>query len=125
MNALSPYLFLLVADVLQKPIKADGGIRHPLMEGPCPVLQYAVDTIILVRGESEDAARPKQTLDMFSAATGLVINFNKSTIIPMHVDNEVFQDMAQILQCREGSFPQVYLGLPLSNVKLRLSAFAP
>ena len=31
----------------------------------------------------------------------------------------------QILQCREGKFPQTYLGLPLSNVKLPLSAFAP
>lgn len=69
--------------------------------------------------------RLKQTLDMFSAATGLVINFNKSTIIPMHVDSDEFQDMAQILRCREGSFPQVYLGLPLSNVKSQLSAFAP
>ena len=78
-----------------------------------------------MQGDSGDAARLKQTLDMFSAATGLVINFNKSTVIPMHVDSEAFQDMARILQCREGSFPQVYLGLPLSNVKLRLSAFAP
>lgn len=124
-DALSPYLFLLVADVLQKLIKADDGIRHPLMEGPCPVLHYADDTIILVRGDSGDATRLKQKLDMFSAATGLVINFNKSTVTPMHVDSEAFQNMAQILQCREGSFPQVYLGLPLSNVKLRLSAFAP
>jgi hypothetical protein len=124
-DALSPYRFLLVVDVLQKLIKEDGGIWHPLMEGTCPVLQYADDTVMLMRGKSEDAERLKQTLDMFSAATGLVINFNKSTVIPMHVDSEAFQDMAQILQCREGSFPQVYLSLPVSNVKLWLSAFAP
>jgi hypothetical protein len=30
-----------------------------------------------------------------------------------------------ILGCREGLFPQTYLGLPLSNVKLPLSTFAP
>jgi hypothetical protein len=30
-----------------------------------------------------------------------------------------------LLQCREGKFPQTYLGLPLSNVKLPIAAFAP
>jgi hypothetical protein len=60
------------------------------VESPCPVLQYADDTIILVWGDSGDATRLKQMLDMFLAATGLVIKFNKSTVIPMHVDSEVF-----------------------------------
>jgi hypothetical protein len=83
------------------------------------------DTIILIQGELEDAAKLKQTLDLFSAATGLVINFSKSTVTPMHLQREPLQGMMQILQCQEGTFPQVYLGLPLSNVKLRLSAFAP
>jgi hypothetical protein len=30
-----------------------------------------------------------------------------------------------ILRCQEATFPQTYLGLPLSNVNLPLSAFAP
>lgn len=39
-DALSPYLFLLVADVLQMLIKSNRAIRHPLVEdGPCAVLQ--------------------------------------------------------------------------------------
>lgn len=115
---LSPYLFLLMADILQKLVKADGGIRHPLVQGPCPILQYADDTIILVRGCTEDATRLKQALQLFSEATGLSINFSKSTVTPMHIPQSDFQDILQILQCQEGSFPQVYLGLPLSNVKL-------
>jgi hypothetical protein len=48
-DALSPYLFLLVADVLQMLIKKDAGICHPMANGPCPVLQYADDMIILAR----------------------------------------------------------------------------
>jgi hypothetical protein len=122
-DTLSPYLFLLVADILQKLIKADRGIRHPLMLGPCPMLQYADDTIILVRGCTEDATRLKHALQLFSEATRLSINFSKSTVTPMHIPQSEFQDILHILQCQEGSFPQVYLGLPLSNVKLRLSAF--
>lgn len=61
-DALSSYLFLLMADVLQRLIKKGGGIRHPLMEGPCPMFQYADDTIILVSGELEDVTRLKQVL---------------------------------------------------------------
>lgn len=124
-DALSPYLFLLVADVLQRLITSGGDIRHPLVDTPCLVLQYADNTIMLIRGTSEDAANLKRALDMFSAATGLAIHFGKSTVTPMHVQRAPLERILQILQCREGTFPQVYLGLPLSNIKLRLLAFAP
>jgi hypothetical protein len=59
-DALSPYLFLLVADVLQALIKADTGIRHPLTDGRCLILQYADDTIMLVRADQEDVQRLKR-----------------------------------------------------------------
>lgn len=107
-DALSPYLFLLVADLLQKLVKADGGIRHPLVDGPCPILQYADDTIILIRGVQEDAARLKQVLDTFAAATGLVINFSKSTVTPMHVNRRAFRTC-----CRHSSaVRRISTGLP-------------
>lgn len=38
-DALSPYLFLLVVDVLQQLVKQDICIRHPTVDGPCPILQ--------------------------------------------------------------------------------------
>ena len=34
-------------------------------------------------------------------------------------------DCVSVLGCRREGFPQTYLGLPLSNTKLRLNAFAP
>ncbi|CAD6243045.1 unnamed protein product [Miscanthus lutarioriparius] len=96
-----------------------------MADGPCPVLQYADDTIILVRAETGDVARLKQLLDMFSSATGLKINYDKSTIIPMHLPEGAIENFLGVLNCNVGSFPQTYLGLPLSNVKLPLSTFAP
>lgn len=62
---------------------------------------------------------------MFTQATGLLINFHKSTVTPMNLLEGDLQRYVNILQCKEGSFPQMYLGLPLSNTKLPLSAFAP
>lgn len=50
-DPISPYLFILIADVLQMLIRKMTNIRHPIAadEG-CPVLQYADDTLMLVRG---------------------------------------------------------------------------
>lgn len=43
----------------------------------------------------------------------------------MHLRPGALQDILDTLGCREGAFPQTYLGLPLSNLKLPLSAFSP
>lgn len=64
-------------------------------------------------------------LDRFSSATGLHINFDKSTVVPIHVEANKVESFQAVPGCRIGGFPQTYLGLPLSSEKLLLSAFAP
>jgi hypothetical protein len=123
---MSPYLFLLVADVLQIMIKRDGGVRHPLMENtPCSVLQYSDDKLILLRGELGDVLRLRELLDSFSKAIGLKINYTKSIAVPMHLGESAATQCVQALGCRQEGFPQTYLGLPLSCGKLRLATFDP
>ena len=56
----------------------------------------------------------KHILEDFSAVTGLTINFHKSTFVPMNVDATTSAAMAEILGCSVSSFPQTYLGRPLS-----------
>jgi hypothetical protein len=124
-DALSPYLFILVADVLQQLIKSDQAIRHLAADEPCLVLQYTDDTLILVRANVSDIRRLKIALDNFASATGLKINYRKSTLVPMNVPRSRLQRIVRLLGCQQASFPQVYLGLPLSNTKLNLNAFAP
>ncbi|XP_071681910.1 uncharacterized protein [Lolium perenne] len=128
-DPLSPHLFIIVADVLQRLIRnawASGTIAHPLSpDTPCPVLQCADDTLILCKASTEVAACLKQVLDDFALATGLIINFHKSCFIPMDVGSGDAASMATFLGCPISSFPQPYLGLPLSPTKLPASAFAP
>lgn len=51
----------------------------------CPVIWYADDMLLLVRAELKDIKELKRILDDFAGATGSCINFNKSTVVPMHV----------------------------------------
>jgi len=126
-DPLSPYLFLLVADTLQALIKSKPGlIRHPIAPSlGCVTLQYADDTLIVMRGEPQDVIHLKETLQMFSNATGLNINYHKSTIVPLNLSSSALQTCVQQLQCRVDSFSQNYLGLPLSATKLPVAAFNP
>lgn len=101
-----PYLFLLVADVLQSAIKSAGAqIRHPLVDEACPVLQYADDTLPVLRADVDDASHLKVCLDQFAQTTELKINFHKSTVVPMHVPPVTTERLVSILQCQVGSFP--------------------
>jgi hypothetical protein len=125
-DPLSPYLFLLVADVLQQMIRQDPSLCHPLLPGsPCPVLQYADDTLIIVRADAAGAVRLKEILEQFAAATGLTINFQKSTLVPMHVPELDLASIRDGLGYRVEGFPQTYLGLPLSSEKLKIAQFSP
>jgi hypothetical protein len=81
-DPLSPYLFLLVVDVLQQLIRQDPVLCHPLVDGdPCPILQYTDDTLIIMRAGETATAHLKLLLDQFAEATGLTINFHKSTLV--------------------------------------------
>ena len=65
---------------------------------------------------SEDAAyHLRKILDDFATATGLTINFHKTTFIPMNVPDSDADAMATALGTTISHFPQVYLGLPLSH----------
>jgi hypothetical protein len=103
-----------------------GHHSHPIADdAPCPVLQYADDTIIILEASVSAAERIKTVLDQFALATGLVINFDKSTMVPMHVDPAIAAEMQTTLGCRVEGFPQTYLGLPLTSDKLRMIHFQP
>lgn len=64
-------------------------------------------------------------MDKIALATGLGINFHKSTLVPMYVSGEVLAGTRRATNRRVEGFPWTYLGLPLSATKLKLEAFPP
>jgi len=93
-------------------------VHNPLdSSSSCPILQYADDTLILLRGELGKVTQLKMLLDQFSTAIGLRINYHKSTAVTMHMKAEDIPDSIALLGCRQEGFPQTYLGLPLSCEK--------
>ena len=53
-------------------------------------------------------------LSCFQAFTGLKVNVGKSEIVPVREVNNLVA-LASILQCRVGSLPTKYLGMPLGT----------
>lgn len=126
-----PYLFIIVADILQQLIlKAHasnlGHLQHPIYPDlPPTILQYADDTHVIARASTEAASHLKSILDDFALATGLTINVTKTAFVLIHVNNATAASIAVIVGCTTPSFPPTYLGLPLSTHKLLPSAFQP
>lgn len=111
-DPLSPYLFIIVADVMP-------AVSHPLLDNtPCPVLQYADDTLIFLRANSDGILAVKNALHDFELATGLSINFHKTTFLPVGVPSSDADNLTLLFGATVSSFPQTYLGLPLSPHKL-------
>lgn len=125
-DPISPYLFLILGELLHLMVVGGAGgdrLLHPLDDDlPCPVVQYADDTLLILRADRGQLTLLRDILDSFSLATGLEINYHKSTFVPIQVAPDRAAELASVLGCPTASFPQTYLGLPLSDSKLPASA---
>jgi hypothetical protein len=62
----------------------------------------------------------KDILNVFSLATGLKVNYNKSMVIPINVPQDKLDLLAATFNCTKGSLPFTYLGRPLGSTKPRI-----
>jgi hypothetical protein len=91
-DPLSPLFFVNTAELLQAAVNfawQQGDISLPLDESfgqKYPILQYADDTLLIMLADAVQLNRLKDILRLFSASTGLQVNFHKTTIVPINTD---------------------------------------
>uniref|UniRef100_A0A453NKF2 Reverse transcriptase domain-containing protein n=1 Tax=Aegilops tauschii subsp. strangulata TaxID=200361 RepID=A0A453NKF2_AEGTS len=127
-DPVSPYLFLIVTDLLQQLIlqNSEPALHHPIFSHlPPTVLQYADDTLMVAAASPATATALKVILNNFAHTTGLAINFSKTTLATLHTDDSKTAAIALAMGCSCASFPQTYLSLPLAPTKPLTNAFNP
>jgi hypothetical protein len=77
----------------------------------------------------EACARPlvflRNLLQTFASSSGLKVNYSKSMMVPINVEDHTMQIFANTLGCSIGSMPFTYLGLPLGTTKPKVMDFLP
>ncbi|WVZ52762.1 hypothetical protein U9M48_003790, partial [Paspalum notatum var. saurae] len=128
-DPLSPMLFILVMDVLNSLFVKAGeeGLLQPIANRSAEqrVSLYADDVALFIRPVDEELTISRELLDCFGKTSGLQTNLHKSCVIPIRCEHRSLGMMEQILHCPTTSFPSTYLGLPISNKKLRKGDLMP
>ena len=130
-DPLTPLLFVLAADLLQSIINKawlSRIIKHPIsdsFEGDYPIVQYADDTLLIIPGDARVLFNLKGLLRSFSDSTGLHVNFAKSFLVPINMNDSRATHLANTFGCKVGDMPFTFLGLPLGTTKPSLIEFTP
>ena len=129
-DPLSPLLFVLAAELLQYVVNNAYQQGHltlpiPTASNDFPVIQYADDTIIVMRAVINQVLHLKDLLDTFVDSTGLKVNFSKSSMVPINVSDENIAALTSAFGCQTASMPFTYLGLPMGTTKPRLEDLTP
>jgi hypothetical protein len=78
------------------------------------------DTFVVVQNLDKDIANLNFLLMCFEDMLGLKIIYHKSEVIVMGQYEREQARIANLLNCKLGAFPFMYLGLPISDRKLTL-----
>jgi hypothetical protein len=73
----------------------------------------------------ECARNLKWILTCFELMSDMIVNYHKSELVPLGVENEEIQIFAQIFGCPVGNLPIKYLGIPLHYQNLRREDLQP
>jgi hypothetical protein len=127
-DPLSPLLFVIVADlqcIINK--AADMDILSAPIESITPsnflVIQYANDTLIIMKASMRELFCLKGILHSFCTSTELKINFPKSCFLLINLDVTKTTQLAVVFGCQIGTFPFTYLGLPIGLTRLKVKDY--
>jgi hypothetical protein len=88
-------------------------------------LQYADDTLLFLEHWYQYATHLKWLMTCFEKMSGMRINYNKSDLTPINLEDDESHNYVKIFYCRVGSFPFKYFRVPLHYEKLRREDIQP
>jgi hypothetical protein len=88
-------------------------------------LQYADDTLCIGEASVENLWTMKAILRGFELASGLKVNFWKSSLIGNNVGNTFMEMACNFLNCIRGGLPFKYLGRPVGANPRRMATWEP
>jgi len=81
---LSPYLFILLVEILGKAIRANDSIKGISVNSTeIKISQYADDTTLILNGTQESLSTALDTIDNFGIRSGLRLNDKKTEALPI------------------------------------------
>jgi hypothetical protein len=117
-DPLSPFLFLIVAEGLSGLMRKamDGGLFRGYSVSNnilFHTLQFADDTIIVGEGIRDNLWTIKTVLRSFELVSGLKVNFFKSKLYGINLDDDFLRAASVFLHCGVDSIPFKFLGIPV------------
>jgi hypothetical protein len=85
----------------------------------CTHFLYGDDTIFFLKAYLNNIEGVMCTLLAFEALSGIKINYAKTELVPIHLADGEATQFANLPGCKVFSFPIKYLGVHLSDKKLR------
>ncbi|GKV30536.1 hypothetical protein SLEP1_g39339 [Rubroshorea leprosula] len=130
-DPLALFLFLIVAEGLNGIISS--AVEKALFEGVqigrgdlrISHLQFADDTLLMGKATEENIWTTKCIMQAFELVSGLKINYGKSSLIGINVNDVWEKEMTCLLNCKSGSLPCKYLGIPLGVDLRRIATWKP
>lgn len=100
------------------------GVGH-LGEVRLTHLQFADDTLIIGEKSWLNVQTMREVLLLFEEVSGLKVNFHKSMLIGVNVDDSWLTEAAMVMNYCRGSMSFVYLGLPIGGHSKKLCFWKP
>lgn len=122
-------LFNIVVYVLEKMLeRLNGSLTSRIsnkLDKAVYAQQYADDTVHVAAIDAPTMVSLKIVLRLFSAVSGLLINYDKSTWVPINVRPQRVPIVSAVMGYTISDFPITYLGLPLTIKKPHRALYLP
>lgn len=125
-DPLSPFLFSLVANGLSALLSL--ATRANLIDGfhlhdsTISHLQFVDDTMVFLKPINVRISNLKHILHIFEIISGLKVNWEKSSVPGIHVEDSHLDSIATLMGCKVEKLLLKYLGMPLGDSP-RLESF--